>query len=125
VPTPLPVPSPLPGDPSPAPGPKPGRGPGTGATPPAATPPAISRLRVRGCRRACRLRSSSLRFAASHAGDARVTLERRARGRYLVISRTSRHVEAGRQRVKLSALHLNRGRWRVSLGAARVAFRVR
>ncbi|MET0816435.1 MAG: hypothetical protein ABWZ67_02725, partial [Solirubrobacteraceae bacterium] len=98
-----------------------------GTAPPAAASPAISRLRVRGraCRRACRLRSSSLRFAASHAGDIAVTLERRAARRYLVISRTSRRVRAGRQQVRLSALRLNRGRWRVSVGAARVAFRVR
>jgi hypothetical protein len=125
VPTPTPAPSPTPApQPSPAPAPAP---PGAGTAPPAFTPPAISRLRVRGraCRRACRARASALHFIASHRGAAQLTLERRTHRRFLVVSRTSRRVEAGRQKVRLSALHLKQGRWRVTLGKARVAFRVR
>ncbi len=105
----------------------PGPAPGTGTAPPASTTPVIRRLRIRGraCRRACRARASSLRFSASHAGAAQLTLERRRGRRYVVISRTPRPVRAGRQRLRLSALHLRTGRWRVTLGDARVAFRVR
>ena len=66
-----------------------------------------------------------LRFSASHAGAAQLTLERRRRRRYVVISRTPRPVRAGRQRLRLAALHLRTGRWRVTLGDARVAFRIR
>jgi hypothetical protein len=87
----------------------------------------IRRLRIRGraCRRACRARSSSLRFSASHAGAAQLTLERRRGRRYVVISRTPRPVRAGRQRLRLAALHLRTGRWRITIGDARVAFRIR
>ena len=90
-------------DPAPVPAPAP---PAAGTAPPAFTPPAISRLRVRGraCRRACRAPASSLHFTASHRGATQLTLERRKGRRYLVISRTSRRVEAGRQKVRL-------GRW--------------
>jgi len=129
TPTPTPAPSPTPTPspalhPSPAPAPAP---PAAGTAPPAFAPPAISRLRVRGrrCRRACRARASSLHFTASHRGATQLTLERRKGRRYLVISRTSRRVEAGRQKVRLAALDLKQGRWRVTLGSARVAFRVR
>ncbi len=100
-------------------------------TPPAQSGPLISRLRVRGrvraCRTACRARTAALRFTASHAGSAPLTVERRRCGRcrYVVISRTARTVTAGRQRLPLATLRLRRGSWRVTLGAARVAFRVR
>ena len=126
-----PEPEPTPG-PGPAPGPDPfplppPSAPGAGTAPPQVSGPRITRLRVRGrsCRRACRAKAASLRFRASQAGTAALTLERRAGRRYLVISRTSRPVRAGKQRLPLASLRLNKGRWRVTIGTARVRFRVR
>jgi subtilisin family serine protease len=91
------------------------------------TAPVIKRLRVKGrsCRRACRASAATLRFSASHAGSANVTLERRSGRRFLVISRTARAVIAGGQRVPLARLHLSKGRWRVTIENARIKFRVR
>jgi hypothetical protein len=85
------------------------------------------RGRVRACRAACRARTSALRFTASHAGSVLLTVERRRcrSCRFVVVSRTARAVTAGRQRLALPTLRLRHGSWRVTLGGARVAFRVR
>jgi subtilisin family serine protease len=129
-PSPDPEPAPAPWtDPAPVPAPLPAPSdPAAGG--PAAGDPVITRLRVRGrvraCRSACRARTSALRFTASHVGGALLTVERRRCGRcrYVVVSRTARAVTAGRQRLPLSTLRLRRGSWRITLGDARIAFRV-
>ena len=138
-----PPPGPTP-EPEPEPKPKPPPGPsGTPqpqpAPPPAPQPdpepvvrPAISGLRVVGRPRACRscgAGSAALSFRASVAGHVRLTAYRRAAGRYKRVGARTVTVRAGKQRIRLgrrlAGAQLKSGRWRVTLGSARVTFQVR
>ena len=130
---PAPEPQPVIGPaPQPAPSPAPAKELPAREPSPAAAP-RISALRVieraRGCRRACSARRAALAFTASASGAVTLRLERRrctlTHCRFRAAGRSRRVVTAGPQRISLATLRLSPGRWRATLGGARVAFRVR
>ena len=114
TPTPTPTPTPVP---TPVPPPA-----ATGKPTPKAAAPAITGLRFIA-------RPRALSFSASLAGDVRLVAERRTGKSYKRVGSRTVHVSAGRQRMTLrrtiAGARLRAGTWRVTLGAARVTFRVR
>jgi subtilisin family serine protease len=131
APTPVPTPAPTPAPPVEAPAPAPTAPAPTAPAPapvapaptaPPAAAPAISELRYVGKPRA-------LSFSVGSAGDVRLVAERRVGTRYKRVGSRIVHVAAGRQRISLrrslAGARLRPGTWRVTLGAARLTFRVR
>jgi outer membrane biosynthesis protein TonB len=126
VPTPAPDPAPAPAPPAqaPAPVPAPPAPPAPVASPaPAPAPvPVITGLRYVGKPRA-------LTFSAAPAGSVKLVAERRVGRAYKRVGSRTVHLGAGRQRITLrrtiAGARLRAGTWRVTLGSARVVFRVR
>jgi thermitase len=114
------TPAPTPQAPAPAPqAPAP-------TQPAAPATPVVSRLRVVG---RPGKRSAKLSFTASAPGQVRLVVERRSGRRYKRAGSRTLTVAAGGQRAQLgtrvAGARLKRGTWRLTLGAARVTFRVR
>jgi thermitase len=124
TPTPDPTPAPAPPAQAPAPAPAPPAPPAPVATPaPApARAPVITHLRYVGKPRA-------LSFSAAPAGSVKLVAERRVGRAYKRVGSRTMHIGAGRQRIALrrtiAGARLRPGTWRVTLGSARVTFRVR
>jgi hypothetical protein len=85
--------------------------------------------RPRACRRSCGSTSAALTFRATIAGRVRLTAYRRVAGRYKRVGARTVTVRAGKQRIRLgrrlAGAQLRSGRWRITLGTARVTFQVR
>jgi outer membrane biosynthesis protein TonB len=124
TPTPTPVETPAPTPVAPAPAPVTPTPPPVAPNPvaPPASAPAITGLRYVGKPRA-------LSFSAAPAGEVRLVAERRAGNRYKRVGSRTVRVAAGRQRISLrrslAGARLRAGMWRVTLGTARLTFRVR
>jgi thermitase len=113
--------------PAPAPAPRaaPPASPSSGLSPKKRAP-VVSRLRLVG---RPRTRAAALVFTASASGRVRLVAERRVGRRYKRAGAGSLVVAAGRQRTRLgtriAGARLKRGTWRVTVGSARITFRVR
>ena len=126
-----PPPPPPPAPPAPAPTPVPTPPPGPKPKPEPAASLKISGLRVSGRPRVCRrcAHAAALTFRSSLAGKVKLIAERRVGRRYKRVGSRTFAVAAGSGRIriagKVAGVRLKPGTWRVTLGAARVTFRVR